>query len=121
MRVLLALLALAAATPAAAQSTAAELALQNDLLAQQQAAQQRAVALDNQLMALEAQIRTERALADIRAQSARPYLPLPPLPPGEAGPRPPSPQIDTSKLVSIPDDRLAASNAAVREVTQGRR
>jgi hypothetical protein len=120
MRALLVLIAFAAATPALAQPSAAEEMLRAELAAQQLLDRQRQVALDNQLMSLEAQLRANQAEAVVRQQSTRPYLPLPPLPP-EAGPAAPSPAIDTSKLVSIPDDRLAASNAAVREVTQGRR
>jgi hypothetical protein len=119
--VLLALAALAAAGPAAAQlpSTVQDQILRNELAAQQRLEQQRQVAIDNQLMALEAQARASQGIAASQAQSARPYIPLPSAGPSVSGGRAEA-AVDTSKLASIPDDRLAASNAAVRAVTQPR-
>jgi hypothetical protein len=121
MRILLlAAAGLALAGPAAAQlpSTVQDQILRNELAAQQRLEQQRQVAIDNQLMALEAQARAAQGIAASQAQSARPYIPLPPVPSVSGGQ--PEAKVDTSKLASIPDDRLAASNAAVRAVTQGR-
>jgi len=114
MRAAAVLLVLAAAGPAAAQplTTATDYLLQMELQAQQELARQRSVALENQLMSLEARLQAEQGLAAVRTQQARPYLPPPP------ALNLPQPQIDTSKLASIPDDRLAASNRAVREAAQ---
>ena len=117
MRALVFLAAVAAATPAAAQLSPADQHRQMELEAQQQLAQQRAVALENQLMSLEARLQAEAGIAASRAQSLRPVLPNPYELPAARAPAP----IDTSKLVSIPDDRLAASNAAVREASKPRR
>lgn len=118
MRALVVLAALAAASPAAAQLTPQDLHLQAEIAAQAELARQRSVALENQLMSLEARLRTEQSIATVEAQKARPYIPLPPVDvPGAVASRP----VDTSRLVSIPDDRLAASNAAVRDAQQPRR
>lgn len=117
MRVLpILVLALAAAGPASAQIVRdpGQLARDAEIFMQQQALQQQAVAQANQLSALEAQIRTEQNLAALRAQAARPVIPQP-----YVGAYAPTTSIDTSKLVSIPDDRLAASNAAVRAASTG--
>jgi hypothetical protein len=117
MRALVILAALAAAPPAAAQLSPTELHLQMELQAQAELARQRTVAIENQLMALEARLQAERGVATIEAQKARPYIPVPSVVVPGAAPAP----VDTSKLVSIPDDRLAASNAAIREAQQPRR
>jgi len=77
------------------------------LRAREAMANRQAVFQQNQLSSLGAQLSTEQSLADVRAQSYAPPLPTPP--PGAA------PYIDTSQLASMPDDRLAASNARVRE------
>ena len=120
MRALAASLALAlssAAGPSGAQS------LQQTMDAELRAAQlrdlqvmadRRAVAQHNELMTLEAQLRTLRALSDVQAQNYRPTLPSPP-------PSGAPPQIDTSRLASIPDAKLAASNAAVKAAAENRR
>lgn len=88
-----------------------------ELRAEQQMANQRAVALENQLSALEARIRTEEGLRTLREQAARPYLPGSDQP---YGAHPPAVG-DTGALATIPDDRLAASNARVREAAANRR
>ena len=111
----LALAVLAPAAPAAAQDAFALQHMQNELLAQQQMLQQRSVAQSNELMALEARLRTEQSLTDLIIQRQTPRLP------GLEVPRPPPVAFDTSSLLSIPDDRLAASNAAVREASKNRR
>lgn len=117
MRALVLSLALAVAgLPAAAQDLNALTQFQlDDLRAQQQLAQQRAVAQANELMALEARLRTEQAIMDLR-QSHAPVR-LPELPYAGAPPAP----LDTSRLPSIPDAALAASNRRVREASQNRR
>jgi hypothetical protein len=115
MRTLLALAVLAAASPAAAQLQPLDQHQLMELQAQAELARQRSVAVENQLMSLEARLRAEEAIATSRAQSVRPVLPLPAYP-EPAGAE--SAKIDTSKLVSIPDDRLAASNAAVVEASR---
>lgn len=76
-----------------------QLRAQQDMVARQSVLQQ------NQLTVLEAQIRTQQAIEDVQAQTRAPQLA-----PSGAG----LPNLDTSKLASIPDDRLAASNARVR-------
>lgn len=118
MRALVILAALAAATPAAAQLSPADQGRILDLEMQQEMMRQRGVALQNELTTLEARLRTEQSLATLELQSRRPLIPLPP---AFAGVPPTYAPIDSSKLVSIPDDRLAASNAAVRQATQRRR
>jgi hypothetical protein len=126
MRFLAVAVLLAAATPAAAQLAPAQLGpidplRQSVLEFQAQDLQRRSVDLDNQLMALEARLRAEQGIAVSRQQSARPYISEPYLPSTAAAVATDSTPVDTSKLVSIPDDRLAASNAAVRAVTQPQR
>jgi hypothetical protein len=113
MRALIAILALAAATPAAAQ-TSSQLA---DLQMQQQLAQQRAVAQHNELFALEARVRTEQAILDLQLQRALPAR-APELPYPVAAP---TGRVDTSKLPSIPDAALAASNRRVQDAAKNRR
>ncbi|CAN7401178.1 hypothetical protein LJR225_002542 [Phenylobacterium sp. LjRoot225] len=76
------------------------------LQAQQDQLARQAVLQQNQLMVLEAQIRTQQAIADIQARSQTPRLPPPP-----SGT---SPKLDTSQLASIPDSKLAESNARVK-------
>lgn len=123
MRALLVILALAAAVPAAAQGipgqdlgqAGVQMQLRLDeLRAQQQLLQQREVAQHNELMALEARMRTEQHIARIQAERTPTRLPELPYP-GPAG------TIDTSKLPSIPDKALAESDRRVREISQERR
>jgi hypothetical protein len=76
------------------------------LQAQQDQLARQAVLQQNQLTVLEAQIRTQQAIGDIQAQSREPQIPPPPS--GAA------PILDTSQLASIPDSRLAESNARVK-------
>jgi len=120
MRTLVASFAVAAglvAAPAGAQT------LEQSMDAEMRAAQIRdlqvmadrqAVAQHNELMMLEAQMRTQAALSQVQAQNYRPILPSPPL---TGAP----PQIDTSRMAHIPDDRLEASNAAVQAAVRNRR
>ncbi|MET0271369.1 MAG: hypothetical protein ABW360_00110 [Phenylobacterium sp.] len=115
----LALVFAAAAGAAAAQSSYSptpytDQARINELQTQQELSRQRAISQDNQFQALDAQIRTEQAIRDIQVQRQRQALPLP-------DPNAPPPVLDTSKLASIPDATLAASNEAVREASRPRR
>lgn len=87
----------------------------NELWAQQEMARQQAIAQQNQLTALEAQQRTEQAIATVQAQRINPRLPLP----DETGSAP-LPSIDTGALASIPDSELAASNKRVLDAAENR-
>ncbi|RAK60299.1 hypothetical protein DJ021_11015 [Phenylobacterium hankyongense] len=128
MRAAIALLIVfAAAAPAAAQDlsgrynalqaqSTADLARYNNLAALQEMQRQRDIAQQNQMTTLDAQLRTERGLADVRAQSYTPIIPVPAYVPGM-----PLPNIDTSQLVSIPDAALADSNRRVKEAAANRR
>lgn len=110
MRWIIAGLLIVVAAPAAAQ-TFFEL---ENLRAQQEAAARRAVAQSNELMALEARLRTEQAVSDLRLQRDAPRLPeLPYVPPSSetAATAPP-------KYPSVPDALLADSNRRVREASR---
>lgn len=117
MRAIALLLALGAAAPAAAQglgpSNTLDQLRMDELRAQQQLLQQQQVAQHNELMALDARLRTEQHVARIQAERAPVLLPqLPyPAPPGS---------IDTSKLPRIPDKALADSDRRVREISKNR-
>ena len=76
------------------------------LRAQLDMANRQAVIQQNQLSALDSQIRSQQAFDNVQAQSFTPIVP-----PAAVGA-----VIDPGQLVSIPDDRLAASNARVRAV-----
>jgi hypothetical protein len=115
MRAMILVLALAAAAPAAAQTPYTDQLRLNELQTQADLARQRAISQDNQLTALDAQIRADQAIRDIQLQRA-----LPPLLP-RADPNAPPPTLDVSQLPSIPDSALAASNQAVREASRPRR
>jgi hypothetical protein len=115
---LVALLFAAAATPAAAQSTFADL---ENLRVQQEDAARRSVALSNELMALESRLRTEQAIADLRLQRGGALLPeLPYAPAVTPAPRTSSSGV-SSKVPSIPDAALADSNRRVQAASQPRR
>jgi len=117
MRALLAILALTlAAAPAVAQDLYATQSQIADLQMQQQLAQQRAVAQHNELFALEARLTTEQAILDLQLQRALPVR-VPELPYPVAVP---TGKIDVSKLPSIPDAALAASNRRVQEASKNR-
>ncbi|MFN3511541.1 MAG: hypothetical protein ACK41C_00725 [Phenylobacterium sp.] len=100
----------ASASPAPAQTDPFQMQREAELFAAQQAAQQRAIALENQLFSLEARAATEQRLRSLEAQQARS---LPARPPSDPTARP----SQTGSFVSIPDDRLAESNARVREAS----
>ena len=105
---------LSAATPAAAQPGLFEI---DGLRAQQEAAARRALAQENELMALEARLSTEQAIASLQAQRNPPRVPellyVPPSPSSPAG--------ATRTFPTIPDAALAESNRRVREASQPRR
>ncbi len=84
-----------------------------DLWQQQQLANQRAVALENQLNALEARQQTEARLRELETQRATIRLPA-----DDARP-PPNPA--ASLLPSNIDAWMAASNARVRAAAENRR
>jgi len=88
----------------------------NEIWAQQEMARQQQIAIQNQLNALEAQVRTEQAIAQVQAQRANPRLPLPDVTGSTA-----LPNIDTGALASIPDSALAESNKRVRDAANNRR
>ncbi|HEY8616587.1 hypothetical protein [Phenylobacterium sp.] len=113
--VLAPVLALASAGPAAAQVNTDAMRFQ-ELQMQQEMMRQRMLSQELELNALDSRLRTEQAIRDVQTQRTLPPLPLPP---PAASPRAAVP-IDTSKLASMPDDRLAASNDAVREASRSR-
>lgn len=114
MRLRLSVLAFSAvlATAAAAQDTGWA-ARDFDLWQQQQLANQRAVALENQLNALEARRQTEARLRELESQRATIRLPA------DDARQTPSPA--TSLLPSNIDAWMAASNARVRAAAENRR
>jgi hypothetical protein len=115
MRALIVLAALGLAAPAAAQDYYA-LTLQRDaeLRAQADLARQREVELTNRLSTLESRVQTDQALRDIDALRQRP-------PVRAYDPKAPLPKLPPGGYASIPDAKLAASNAAVRAAANNRR
>jgi len=114
---LAAALAAALAAPAAAQSfrdTAALNIQDMQLRAREAMANRQAVGVQNQLSSLDAQARTERSLAGVRGQTSAPAIPQS-IPQYQGAP---PVFIDGGALASIPDDKLAASNARVREAAR---
>jgi hypothetical protein len=111
-----ALTAMAAATiavPALAQP-ATQFEIDN-LRAQQEAAQRRAVDLSNQLAAAEAQARADQAVAALQLQQRLPQTV--PLPPYRQTPR----VAAAASYPQIPDAALAASNQRVQAAARNRR
>jgi len=104
-----------AAVPAAAQDLYS-LERSNELRAEQMMANQRAVALENQFNALEARIRTEEGLRTLRDQAEQPRQRIPSQPSTATIPT----ATGSSVFATIPDDRLAASNARVRAASGNR-
>jgi len=116
----IAALVLTAATPAAAQTYPAQ-TFDADVRIQQlesqaAAARQRDVALSNELMALEARRQAEGSIATLQAQRESPGYRAPV--DYDALARAP---VARGGYTSIPDDRLAASNARVRAAAENRR
>jgi hypothetical protein len=107
-------LVLAAGSPARAQN--AYLFLRDGQVdAGLAAARQRDVNLHNDLTTLDARVRTDEALRD--TEPGRAAAPARLLRPVRGAP----PPADPGPYVSIPDDRLAASNARVEAAAQNRR
>jgi hypothetical protein len=116
----IAALALVVAAPAAAQTSAAQ-NFDTDVRVQQLESQiantrQRDVALSNELMAQEARRQADTSIATLRAQRESPGYRAPV--DYDALARAP---VTRGGYTSIPDDRLAASNARVRAAAENRR
>lgn len=107
-------LGLAPAAQALAQTDPAQLARENDLWAQQQLQNQRAVALENHMNALDARLSTEVRLRELRDQARRPVMPEPYVPKSGAA-------LNIGPFPSIPDEALTASNRRVRAATENKR
>jgi hypothetical protein len=111
--ILAAVMAAAAASPAAAQFVSPQL---EELRMQQEAAQRRAIDQSNQLMALEARLRADQATADL--QRPAPRVPevryKPAAGTGFTRATPPG-------YPSIPETTLADSNKRVRDAAKERR
>jgi hypothetical protein len=109
-------LAFGLGSPAAAQQSLNQLtAEQNELWARQQAAEQRAIALRNELQALEAKVQTETRLQQLRAQGQ--YRGPDPVYAASAAP----PAQLSTEFPSIPDKALAASRARILAASANRR
>lgn len=119
MRIILLLVLVGAvAAPAGAQDIAG-VQRDTELWMQQDLARQHAISQDNRLMALEAQLRTDQTLRQLEAQRSRPAMPEPVMPPAPASVSSPAPAttVTAGPYASIPDDRLAASNARLRAIS----
>ena len=114
---ILAALALAAPASAAAQDLGALQHRLFELQAQVDLARQREVAQHNEFIALDARLRTEQSAREVAAARISP--PVPTLPYAMA--RPVDPPATSPAFPSIPDSRLAASNAAVAQAAENRR
>lgn len=114
MRVALTAAALAVATTAGASAQPAFQQLE-DLRMQQEAAQRRAIDQSNQLMALEARLRAEQALADL--QRSAPRAPELRYEPSERR----GTAAAAARYPSIPDAALAESNRRVQDAARNRR
>ncbi|HEX5378408.1 MAG TPA: hypothetical protein VFW47_07520 [Phenylobacterium sp.] len=109
-----------AASPAAAQDPTSNTFLQmreTDLIAQQELARQRDIALRNDLNALDARLRTLENLRNLEANNLQIRLPEPVVPPRALSPS----QVALDQFPSIPDAALAASRERVRAASRNRR
>ncbi|MBU1374324.1 MAG: hypothetical protein KKE02_21630 [Alphaproteobacteria bacterium] len=107
-------LALAVATPAAAQVNPFQL---DDLRAQQQAAERRSIDQSNQIQALEGRLRADQAVADLAALRAG--APLPQM--RYSDPTVGAATVTPQKYPSMPDTALADSNKRVQDAARNRR
>lgn len=114
MRILIAIGLLALAPPALGQQTQFQI---DELRAQQQAAERRAIDQSNQIQALEARLRADQASAELAAQRAGPRVPL--LPYGD--PTMTSGATRSPSYPSVPDAVLADSNRRVQDAARNRR
>ncbi len=108
------LMTIAIASPAAAQVTSLQL---EDLRAQQQMAERRAIDQSNQIQALEARLRADQAVADMAAQNAGVVVPQL----RTAGLTPGAPTATSLKYPSMSDAALAESNKRVQDAARNRR
>lgn len=116
MRTLAVIAALSFASPALAQIAPNPSLLPDPgQMALQEMQRQQMVQQQNQIMSLEAQLRTQQALAAVEALKVAPRL----TPPNTNG-RAPPPVNDTSQLASIPDSALADSNRKVLDAAKPR-
>jgi hypothetical protein len=106
----------AAATGAAAQVPPPTQMQLDDLRARQEAAERQAVARSNELMALEARLRADQAVADLQAQRAPP-----PAPALRYEPQASTGRASVGKYPSVPDAALADSNRRVQAAAGDRR
>lgn len=123
MRPFLIAAAVVIATPAVAQDALRAQMQFHELQAQQQIQQQQSVAQHNELMALDARIRTEQAAGRIAAErqpTRLPELTYPAVAPSAPGSEARA-AADSATFTGIPDAVLADSNRRVREITQNRR
>lgn len=107
----------ASANPAPAQVDPLAALRDAEVFSQQQAARQRAIELENRLSTLEARMATQERLRGIERQQARHAPPSMTLPPEPRTRR----AATAAGFASIPDDRLAASNARVLAASRNRR
>lgn len=114
MRYLIAAIVLAAAAPAAAQLPYQ--AQVDELRAQQEAMQRRAIDQQNQLMSLEARLRADQATLDL--QRSAPRLPELRYQPSN---RTAVAASGAAAYPSIPDSALADSNRRVQDAARNRR
>lgn len=116
MRAVLFLMVILLARPAAAQLLPRPTAPESfELWQRQEELRQQQIVQENRLMALEARLRAQQGVLDLQTQLQTPRLREP-----SPGARPP-PNIDVSRLASIPDAALAASNARVLQAARNRR
>ncbi|HEX7884400.1 MAG TPA: hypothetical protein VF474_00350 [Phenylobacterium sp.] len=101
------------ATPTAAQVNVFQL---DELRAQQQAAERRAIDQSNQLQALEARLRADQAAAELASQGAGVRLPVLPY----ADPTLRTSVAPAPRYPSMPDAALAESNKRVRDAAGNR-
>lgn len=117
MRALVFILILGTAAPAAAYPYRAfEQARDARAGADAMAARNRDVQITNDLSVLQARQQSDETLSNLQAARIEPAAPT-----VAFNPNAPPPIIDVSKLASIPDAALAASNARVRAVVDSRR
>lgn len=112
--VVLSVFALAAATPALAQSTQLQL---DDLRAQQQAAQQRAIDQSNQVQALDNRLRADQAIVNLNAQAAGATVPQL----RYTDPTVRSGTMTSPRYPSMPDSALSDSSKRVQDAARNRR
>ena len=85
--------------------------------AEQDLSRARAVALENQLSTLEAQVQTDRRLRELEPNGLRTRLPAPVVPVRPMAPA----DLKPGRYPSIPDDVLAASRTRIAAASRNRR